>query len=96
LILAILVILRNFLNKLIWDNKSQLNRENFDIVYIHRGAPGDHLKVNCAEITKVFSDSFEYFDKHLDEKKRIPFHRIERILDLKKNEVIYQKTEGGS
>ena len=84
--------LRSFLNKLIWDNNPKYRLEDYDIVYIHRGAPNNLLRINGSEITRIYSDSFEYYDKNLDEKKRIPFHRIEQIINYVKKETIYQKT----
>ena len=85
------MILRDFLNKLLWDDQYGLHRGDYEIIYTHRGAPRNQLKINCSEIVCVNPDSFEYYDKYLDEKKRIPFHRIEQIFNHDKKEIVYKK-----
>jgi uncharacterized protein (UPF0248 family) len=89
--LEIILILRDFLNRLLWDDRYKGQREDYDIIYTHRGAPRDQLKINCTEVACVNPDSFEYYDEFLDVKKRIPFHRIEQIYNHTKKESIYKK-----
>lgn len=83
--------IRDFLNKLFWDENLKKEREFFEITYIHRGVPGDLIRLNCKDITKINSDSFEYYEKDIEEEKMIPFHRIDKILNYKTGECIYRK-----
>ncbi|MBD3351190.1 MAG: DUF504 domain-containing protein [Candidatus Lokiarchaeota archaeon] len=85
--------IRYYLNKLIWDPNEKDKINDIDIVYIHRGAPNDQLRLNCGDIDKVNSDSFEYVDPETGYDKIIPFHRIEKIVNNKNKEIIYQKAK---
>ena len=47
------MILKEFFNQLLWDDKYKDKHSNFEITYIHRGAPGDIKYVNFSEIHKI-------------------------------------------
>ena len=83
--------IRDFLNKLFWDKNYSEKREDFDIIYIHRGAPGDVIRFNCKNLIHIFPGSFEYYEKEIDEPKIIPFHRITEIIDVKNDILIFKK-----
>jgi uncharacterized protein (UPF0248 family) len=83
--------IRDFLNQLFWDKNYSERIEDFEIIYIHRGAPGDVLRFNCKNLIHVFPGSFEYYEKEIDEPKIIPFHRITEIIDVKNNTTLFKK-----
>ncbi len=78
--------IRNFLNKLIWDDR--LSPDDFVIVYLSRGAPGDREEVVCSLITKVHRNGFEYKTPGL-RTKYIPFHRVLVIKNRRTGEVVF-------
>ena len=62
---------REILNKLKWAQGESLN--DATIWYVHRGAPGDVLKISGAMISSLGNLFFETYDA------TIPYHRILRI-----------------
>jgi uncharacterized protein (UPF0248 family) len=86
------MILRNFLNRLLWDEDYKKIREHFAITYIHRGAPDDEKTINALEIKSVLATGFEIYSSDFQQVVKIPFHRIKYIVDLRKSEVIYRKS----
>ena len=85
------MILRNFLNRLLWDEDYKKLRGNFAITYIHRGAPDDEKTINALEIKAVLATSFEIYSEDFQRIVKIPFHRIKYIVDLQNSTVIYRK-----
>ncbi|MHA1728281.1 MAG: RNA repair domain-containing protein [Promethearchaeota archaeon] len=86
------MIIRYFLNKLLWDPNYSNNLFNYNITYIHRGAPKNRLTVNCREIVKIHPDKFEY-NLEMNRNVLIPYHRITRIMNNKTDEIIYEKNK---
>lgn len=74
---------REFLNKLKWH--PDLKFEEYAVVYVHRGAPGNEKEVSCEEIVEL-----EHSDFVLEEDVHIPYHRILKILD-KDKKVVWRK-----
>jgi len=62
---------REVLNRLRWTEGELLDRAT--IWYVHRGAPGDVLKISGRKITTLGKGFFETDDA------MIPYHRILRI-----------------
>jgi uncharacterized protein (UPF0248 family) len=85
------MILRNFLNRLFWDELLQKERANFALTYIHRGAPEDEKTINCIEIKSVLATGFEVFSDEFNRVVKIPYHRIKYIVNLREEKVIYRK-----
>ncbi len=74
---------KRFLNELMWHPQKSL--DGVDIVYIHRGAPGN---IKCIPGTDVaFEKSFFVIENHKE--TRIPYHRIKEI--KKGSEVLWKK-----
>ncbi|MHA1342073.1 MAG: DUF504 domain-containing protein [Promethearchaeota archaeon] len=83
--------IRDLLNQFLWDEDFKKKKDNYIIIYIHRGAPNDERIVNLNEITKVTKDSFCFDDIEYEIETCIPFHRIIRIESVDKSEILYQK-----
>ncbi|MHA1650534.1 MAG: DUF504 domain-containing protein [Candidatus Helarchaeota archaeon] len=83
-------IIRRILNKIKWDTEENIS--DYEIVFLHRGAPND-LKTYPAERIKEIKASYIVFydDEAEDEEVIIPFHRIRRIYNKAKNEIIWEK-----
>ena len=62
---------RDVLNRLKWTRGESL--EDVQILYIHRGVPGDLMEINGSAIRSLDKGFFE------TDEKRIPYHRIVRI-----------------
>ncbi len=74
---------REVLNRLKWH--PDLNFEEYEVVYLHRGAPNNERKVSCRDIVEL-----EHSDFVLAEDVHIPYHRVLRILDGDGN-VVWKK-----
>ncbi len=84
-------LIRKILNQLKWD--SQKNLSDYNITFLHRGAPND-LKTYPADKIKAIKISYLLFvDEITLEDVVIPFHRIRRIYNKQTNEVIWEKLE---
>ena len=83
-------IIRKILNRIKWD--SQEDVVNYEITFLHRGAPDD-LKTYPAERIKEIKGSYLLFvDVENDEGEVIiPFHRLRRIYNKKTNELVWVK-----
>lgn len=81
--------LRDLLNALFWDSRQR--REDYEIVFRHRGAPLNRRVVACALVTKIQPSWFTYVDERGQETV-IPFHRILEIRNVKTEEAIWRKT----
>jgi len=66
---------KRFLDELRWHPQKSL--EGVEIVYLHRGAPGDTMTVQAESIIK-FESSFFVVERNNME-TRIPYHRIREI-----------------
>jgi uncharacterized protein (UPF0248 family) len=79
--------IRDVLNRICWHPSE--NRECYEVIFIHRGAPDDLKSVSAKAIVKVRQQSFEYKE---DEEKivYIPFHRIVAIRNIKTGKVVWR------
>jgi uncharacterized protein (UPF0248 family) len=64
---------REVLNKLKWH--PDFDFEEYEVVYVHRGAPNNEKCVSCRDIVDL-----EHSDFVLVEGTHIPYHRVLRIL----------------
>lgn len=83
-------IIRKLLNRLKWD--SDKNISDYDITFLHRGAPNDLKTLSANRIKEIKQSYLLFFDEVHDEEVVIPFHRIRRIINVKTNEVIWEKS----
>ncbi len=83
-------LIRKLLNQMKWDNNKNLS--DYEITFIHRGAPND-LKTYSAARIKAIKSSYLIFVEEEEEVGEvvIPFHRIQRILNKKTNQIIWEK-----
>lgn len=88
-------IIRKILNQIKWDSKK--NVVDYDIIFIHRGAPGD-LKTYPANKIKEVKASYLLFLEEEEEEGEvvIPFHRIRRIYNKKSNQIVWEKPISGN
>jgi uncharacterized protein (UPF0248 family) len=63
---------RNIINMILWHPEMDINE--IEITYIHRGAPGDLKKINGNSLERV-----ERGFLILNEGTQIPYHRIVKI-----------------
>jgi uncharacterized protein (UPF0248 family) len=73
---------RHVLNELKW-NRHAL--EEADIIYVHRGAPGDVLAIKGSDIVDLERSFFVTADS------KIPYHRIRKI--TLRGEVLYEERD---
>lgn len=79
---------REILNKLKWS--PTFNFENYEIVIVHRGAPGDVKIIKCRDILQLRRGFFEVLIE--GKKTLIPYHRIKEIRETHGNgKVIWRK-----
>lgn len=69
---------RDVLNKLKWSPNS--NFEKYELVIIHRGAPGDVKAIKCRDILDLGRGFFEA--SMAGKKTMIPYHRIIEIREI--------------
>lgn len=79
---------REFLNKIFWDPRE--NRFDYEIAFIHRGAPMDRKILPCSLIKEVKSSWFTYESKEEGE-VIIPFHRIIEIRNVKTGQTVWKR-----
>ena len=79
--------LKNIFNKIFWDKR--VNIEDFEITYIHRGAPNDQKAIAASLITQVGKSWFTYKDQGNENK--IPMHRIIAIKNIKTGDFLWTK-----
>lgn len=60
---------------------------NIDLVYIHRGAAEDQLKIKVSSISRVGKGWFMLEDG----KTQIPFHRVLYVKDSLSGSTLWQK-----
>lgn len=75
---------KRFLKELRWHPEKSLS--GVDIVYVHRGAPGDVRGVSAADV--ALEKSFFMVENYRE--TRIPYHRIREI--RRGREVLWKKT----
>ncbi|MDI9619844.1 MAG: RNA repair domain-containing protein [Candidatus Nezhaarchaeota archaeon] len=80
--------IRSTLNQIIWYDSS--NIADYEIFFLHRGAPCDVRRISASEITGVFRGCFSFKDSDGTE-KTIPYHRVLLIKNRVKGEVLFEK-----
>ena len=81
--------LRSLLSRLL---RGPGNPSDVELVYRHRGAPGDELKILVSSIDRVGKGWFMLDDGET----QIPFHRILVIKNLRTSEVLWEKRDARS
>lgn len=79
--------LKNIFNRIFWDKR--MNIEDFEITYIHRGAPKDQKIIPVSIIKQVGQSWFTYEDQGNENK--IPMHRIISIKNIKTGDFLWIK-----
>ena len=83
-------LIRKLLNQMKWDNSK--NIPDYEITFIHRGAPDDLKTYSAARIKEVKSSYIIFVEEEEEDGEVvIPFHRIRRIVNKKTNEIIWEK-----
>jgi uncharacterized protein (UPF0248 family) len=82
--------LRDTLNKILWDRR--LDPAEYEVTFIHRGAPSDLRTIRFDSITSIGSSWFLYRD---GDEVLIPFHRVLRVTKTRTGEVIWGKRRLG-
>jgi len=75
------------LNKLLWDPKE--NSSDYELTFIHRGAPKDQKSISCDLILVVGSSGFEY--KVDEDVIFIPFHRVIEIINVETGQIMQRR-----
>jgi len=78
--------IRDLLNRIMWHPNE--DPRNYEIVFIHRGAPNNLKVIPAWCIVKVKAGSFEY--ELQGEFGHIPFHRIVEIRDKKNGRLVWR------
>lgn len=76
------------MNKLLWDSRE--NIADYELTFIHRGAPGDVKTIPCSLIKEVKTSWFIYKSEE-EEEVVIPFHRILEIRNTTTGQAIWRK-----
>ena len=82
------LILRDFLNKIIWDTRE--DPEDYELLFIHRGAPGDVKRISMSSIVKVARSWFVYLD--LGSEQFIPLHRVLKVINRRTGDTLWSKS----
>ena len=82
------LLLRDLLNQIIWDPRR--NRGDYELLFIHRGVPGDIKRISVSDIVEVRKSWFIYLDSGLEQS--IPLHRVLSVIDCRTGEVIWSKS----
>lgn len=78
--------LKEVFNRLLWDLRGNL--ADYEIVFIHRGAPNDRLRISAKQVSEVGKSWFRYASGTEGE-NMIPFHRIIEIRNNVTGEVVW-------
>jgi uncharacterized protein len=78
--------LRSLLSRIL---KRPGNASETELVYRHRGAPGDELTIKVSTISHVGKGWFMLDDRET----QIPFHRVLRVKNLRSGEVLWEKRQ---
>lgn len=76
--------LRQILSRIL---RTAQNPADFELAYVHRGAPDDRLTIRASEISFVGKGSFVLADGET----QIPFHRILYVKDEERREFLWKK-----
>ncbi len=76
--------LHRILSRLI---RAAADASNFEIVYLHRGAPEDKVSIRASDVESVAKGSFMLKDGET----QIPFHRILTITDVRVGSILWEK-----
>jgi uncharacterized protein (UPF0248 family) len=79
--------LKNIFNKIFWDKR--VNIEDFEITFIHRGAPKNQKTIAASLITEVGKSWFTY--KNQNDENKIPMHRIISVINIKTGDFLWKK-----
>ncbi len=82
------MLLRDLLNRIVWDPRE--DREDYEILFIHRGVNGDVKRVSMSDIVRVTKSWFVYLDSGLEQS--IPLHRVLKVVNLRTREVLWSKS----
>jgi len=83
------LLLRDVLNKILWDEREK--QEDYEVLYIHRGAQKDRRCVNCSKIVRVASS---YFTFQNNPEVVIPLHRVLEVKRIKDGITVWRKRLG--
>ena len=79
--------LKNIFNKIFWDKR--IDRRDYTVTFIHRGAPSDEKTIAASLIIQVGSSWFTYEDH--SEETIIPMHRVITVENTKTGSVLWRK-----
>ena len=79
--------LKNIFNKVLWDKKER--KEDYEVIFIHRGAPEDRKTISFGSIKKASKSTFIY--DYEGGETTIPFHRIVIIRNVYTGDIIWKK-----
>ncbi|MEM0084952.1 MAG: RNA repair domain-containing protein [Candidatus Methanomethylicia archaeon] len=79
---------RDVLNKIYWHKDE--NKSDYEILFIHRGAPNNLKSFSANDIIKIGKESVNYKNKD-DDVVTIPFHRIILIRNIKTGKILWKK-----
>lgn len=65
---------------------------DFELVYRHRGAPGDEMRIFVSSIVRLGKGWFLLSD----EETQIPFHRVLLVRNLKSGQVLWESRSRSS
>jgi len=80
--------LKNIFNRIFWDKR--LDRRDYVITFIHRGAPSDEKTIAASLVKQVGKSWFTYEEEEGSE-VYIPMHRIVTVKNLKTGEILWRK-----
>ena len=81
-------LVRALLNKIRWHK--DYNPEDYEVLIVHRGAPGNVRVIPASSITEVLSGGFKFRDLNGDEKV-IPYHRVLLIRNRVNGDLLFMK-----
>jgi len=79
--------LKNIFNKIFWD--SRVDKQDYFITFVHRGAPSDEKTIPASIIKRVGKSWFSYEDR--GEETMIPMHRVITVKNMKTGTVLWRK-----
>jgi len=88
LVVVMLLLLRDLLNKIIWDPHK--TRGDYEITFVHRGVPGNVKNISMSEVGKVGKSWLIYLDSGSEQP--IPLHRVLYVTDCRTGEIVWSKS----
>ena len=88
LIVVRFLLLRDLLNKIIWDPRE--DRGNYEITFIHRGVPGNVKRISMSDVVRISKSWLIYLDSGSEQP--IPLHRVLHVTDRRTGEVVWLKS----